>query len=59
MINRSQLSLGFDFNEVEAKNSAMAKHDNSNIVDSISSEGVTNQGNGITAGLGLRSLQSL
>ena len=44
MINRSQLSLGFDFNEEEAKNSTMAKNDN-NIVDSISSEGLTNQGN--------------
>ena len=44
MINKSQLSLGFDFNEEEAKNSTMAKNDN-NIVDSISSEGLTNQGN--------------
>ena len=44
MINKSQLSLGFDINEEEAKNSTMAKNDN-NIVDSISSEGLTNQGN--------------
>ena len=47
MINKSQQSLGFDFNEEEEVNNraAMSKNDNSNIVDSISSEGLTNQGN--------------